>query len=493
MRLGRVFASLVVLAGLGAAGWIAYPRVRARVLAMRTPAAPASVAPSASASDSARPPVTPPEPLKWTAGIEEGQQLLSTGDFDGAIRKFKEASEAGGGAAARSFFEQAKIGAADTGPCRMTALAHPRFGVSGNAGRPAVAATSKGAVVAWTDDHEQPGHDHVYSVLVDAAGRATSGVRDLTPEAEYAMRPDLLAVGDRVALVFWDRAGRQPGVKARWLDVDGRIGGMSVDVGASKPGNYWPSIDRTPDGSGFWVAWQANPDKEGDDVFVRRLDAELVPQGPEVRVTDYEASKGKPVKASVPAVAVSSTNVFVAYTLERDRQSVVERMRLPLSSPELASGLPEKPGPKATRELGETVVVNDDKVGGDYPTVACTTDACFLVWHEVDKGGAQAALVDPAKGSLLWRKRFAPKGGHPAVATSPDGAAEVVYYEAGRVRVASISRDGVGAPSTLARVTGDQPHAWIAPGRARGEWLVSWLDLEAGRTEPFFARLECRN
>ena len=78
----------------------------------------------------------------------------------------------GGGAVAKSFLDQVKLGAATTGPCKMAAFSHPRLGYGGNVGRPAVAVTSKGAVVAWTDDHEQPGHDHVYSVLIDAGGPA---------------------------------------------------------------------------------------------------------------------------------------------------------------------------------------------------------------------------------------------------------------------------------------------------------------------------------
>ena len=60
------------------------------------------------------------------------------------------------------------------------------------------------------------------------------------------------------------------------------------------------------------------------------------------------------------------------------------------------------------------------------------------------------------RGTVLWRKRFAPRGGHPAVAFTEEGSAEVAFYEAGRVRVAAISRDGVGTTSTFARVTGDQ-------------------------------------
>jgi len=488
---GPALLSVCLLAAAGAASWFAYVKVLHPKVSMPLSAGSVPVPSGGSAASDVAAPPAPPELPKWMAPVEEGQRLLASGDADGAMRKFKEASDTGGGAIARSFLEQVKLGSSTTGPCKMVALSHPRLGYGGNVGRPAVSVTSKGDVVAWTDDHEQPGHDHVYSVLVDSAGRPTSRARDLTPEADYAMRPSLLSVGDRVALLFWDRGGRDPGVKVRWLDADGRIGGMSVGVAAAKPGLFWPAMDRTVDGTGFWVAWQASRDKEeGDDIFLRRLDAELEPQGAEVRATDYDAERGKTARASSPSVGVSSSNLFVAYSLERDRQHLVERLRVPLSSPEL-QGAPQDKTPKAGHEIGDTVAVNEDKVGGDYPSIACAKDACFLVWHEVDKG-AQAALIDPVKGTLLWRKRFAPRGAHPAVAITAEGQAEVVYYEAGRVRLAAISRDGVGTTSTFAKVTGDEPRPYIVPG-ARGEWLVAWLDTEAGHTESFVARLQCRN
>ncbi|HLK40439.1 MAG TPA: hypothetical protein VKU41_26990, partial [Polyangiaceae bacterium] len=176
---------------------------------------------------------------------------------------------------------------------------------------------------------------------------------------------------------------------------------------------------------------------------------------------------------------------------EKEHQHVVERMRVPLSAPEV-TGAGDKTA-KPPRELGETAAISEDKVAGEYPSIACTKDACFVAWHEPDKGGAQAALIDPAKGTLLWRKRFAAKGGHPAVAVAADGDAEVAFYEGGRVRIAPISRDGIGTTTTFARVLGDEPRPWIAPGRGRGEWLVSWLDTEAGHTEAFAARLQCHN
>jgi serine/threonine protein kinase len=488
----RWLVSAAVLLGVGAAGWFVYTKVLHH--GPTAPAATASVvapppsAPSASDSATVTPPA-PPEMPKWMTTIEEGQALLASGDADGALRKFKDASDAGGTVIAKSFTDQVKIGSSTTGPCKMTGFSHPRLGYSTNVGRPAVAVTSKGAVVAWTDDHEQPGHDHVYSVLLDDTGRATSRARDLTPEADFALRPELLTVGDQVALLFWDKSGREPGIHVRWLDADGRIGGMSTLVAAPKPGLFWPAMDRASDGT-FWLVWQQNPDKEGDDIFLRHLDAEFKPLGPEVRATDYEADKGKSPKVTVPSIAVSSANVFVSYALERDKQHLVQRMRIALNSPDLATGL--QGSSKTSRELGEVTSSNEDKVGGDFPALACGRDACFLVWHEIEKG-AQAAVIDPVKGTMLWRKRFAPRGGHPAVATTADGQAEVAYYESGRVRVAAITRDGVGTTSTFAKVTGDEPRPWISPGRAKGDWFVAWLDVEAGHTEAFVSRLTCRN
>jgi serine/threonine-protein kinase len=487
----RVFLSLALIAGAGLGVWFVYTKLFRPVASRAAASAASAVASTPAASDSASTPPPPPiEQPKWMTPIEEGQQALASGDVDGALRKFKEASDAGGGAVAKSFLEQVKLGASAAGPCKLAAFSHPRLGYGGNLGRPAVAVTSKGAVVAWTDDHEQPGHDHVYSVLVDAAGRPTSRARDLTPESDFAVRPELLTVDDRVALLFWDKSGREPGVRVRWLEADGRIGGMSSIVAAGKTGTlFWPTMDRASDGT-FWVAWEQNPDKEGDDLFLRHLDADLKPIGNEIRATDYEGEKGKSPHVSSSSIAVSSANLFVAYTLEREKQHLVERMRIGLSAPELTTGL--QGSSKTSRELGETAAVNEEKIGGEWPALSCTRDTCFLVWHEMDKGAA-AALVDPVKGTLLWRKRFAPKGAHPALATNADGQGEVAFYEANRVRIAAVSRDGFGATTTFARITADQPRPWIAPGRSHGEWLVAWLDVEAGHSEAFVARLQCRN
>ena len=103
----------------------------------------------------------------------------------------------------------------------------------------------------------------------------------MTPEATDSQKPSLINVGDRLALLYWDRSGREAGVRARWLDADGRIAGASSAVGALRGGHFWPAIDKTPDG--FVVVWQDDRDHENADLFFRKLNAELEPQGNEVR------------------------------------------------------------------------------------------------------------------------------------------------------------------------------------------------------------------
>ncbi len=438
---------------------------------------------------------------KWSQALAEGQKLFTGGDIPGALKRFKEAQDVGGGATARAYFEQAKAAQSGTGLCKEVAFGHPRTGIAGGIGRPTVATVGKGALVSWTDDHEQAGHDHAYAVLVDETGHAISPVRDLTPEGTEIVRPSLLTVGDRAVLLYWDKGGREAGVHVRWIDADGRIGGSSVLVGAARPGAYWPAMDRGPDG--FYVVWQDDRDREGDDIFFRKLSNDLEPLGQEVRATDYIGISGHFVNARVPAVAVASNTLFIAYKVEREPLHVIYRMRLALNGPDTAKGLDErtsgtpvppaprgKPSANIDRELGDVVVVNEDKLPGDAPAIACGREGCFVTWNG-ERGGAYASLIEPAEGKVLWRKRLADKGSHPSLGVGVDGIVAVTYFEAGRLKLAPLTRDGVGPSSTLGKVTGDQPRPWLAAGKAKGEWYLAWQDAEAAHTEAYVARVVC--
>jgi serine/threonine protein kinase len=487
-----VISALILIGSTGAAFWSWAKVLAPQVLTPIVHSTAVMVPQEGSGPSDAEAPTQQPDEPKWEQAIEEGQRLFSTAEFQAAQKKFKDAQELGAAPGlARAFAEQTRVGAAGTGACKMVAFSRPRTTLGGSGTRPSVAAGAKGPVVSWNDDHEQPGHEHVYSVVIDSAGHPISKPRDLTPEATDAGRSTLLPVGDRFALLYWDKSGREAGVRVRWLDEYGRIAGPSVLVGGSRPGTYWPSMEKSPDG--FFVAWEDDRSKEGSDLYLRRLNRNLEPVGGEVRATDYVGVPGRLPYVRVPAVAVASNTLYIGYKLERDvKTHLIERMRLPLDSPQLQSGLDEakKGAVKKDRELGEVLLVNEDKVPADAPGLACGSEGCFLAWHG-DQGGAFAALMDPVLGKVTWRKKFSDKGGHPGLGVSSDGEVVVAYFEKGAVRLATLTRDGVGAASTVAKVSGDQPRPALAAGQSKGEWFVSWQDTEATHSEVYVARVTC--
>jgi serine/threonine-protein kinase len=54
-----------------------------------------------------------------------------------------------------------------------------------------------------------------------------------------------------------------------------------------------------------------------------------------------------------------------------------------------------------------------------------------------------------------------------------------------------LDESGMEAASTLAKVSGYQPHPSLEPGRERGQWYISWRDYEAGHLEAFTLRAQC--
>jgi len=457
----------------------------------RSPSAPASLAeaaptqtsaPSASASAAALPPNIPLVEAPWGVLLAEGQRRLTSGDVAGALEKMRESEQRGGGAIARAAIDQVTAATSAQGPCKLLAFSHPRLGYSyaGRTGRPSIAPVSGGAVVVWTDDHERTNSPHAYSAMIDASGHPTSKTRDLTPEGEQIYRPSLLADGDRVALLYWDAAGQYAGVRARWLAPDGRIAGPSLLVDPGRPGNLWPAMAKTK--LGYVVAWQDDRNHEGDDVFLRHLDSELVPIGREAKAT---AVGGKDASAHTPSLAPIDDTLLVAYVLDRgERQRLIKLRRYPL----------EDAGAPSTLMAGTSeavALIGDEKTVPEAPQVACGRDGCFVVWHG-GAGGAFVAQVDLAKKQIVWHKRFAVRGGHPAIAVAADGAIATAYYEQSLVKIAAISGDGVGAASVIGKVSGDPPRPWIAAGRDPGEWNVAWLTTEDGHEEPYAARAACR-
>jgi serine/threonine-protein kinase len=101
--------------------------------------------------------------------------------------------------------------------------------------------------------------------------------------------------------------------------------------------------------------------------------------------------------------------------------------------------------------------------------------------------------MEASKGQILWRKKFDPKGSRPTVAISPSGAVQVAWFEGNRLKMAGMTRDGVGQPTVIARtLLGEPTPPSLVPGGAPGEWYVTWLDAEAGHPELLGARALCK-
>jgi eukaryotic-like serine/threonine-protein kinase len=488
------YGVMSVLLALGIGG-VAYswavelrPQIQTKIVDWVPPKTTASAAKSA-------PEPTAGADVKWGSAFAEAQKLLAGGDLAGAQRKFKEASDLGAGSASKGMLEQVKAAADGPSTCKLGSMTRVRLGISGNAGRPAVLPLATGALVVWTDDHEQAKHAHVYGARIDKAGILTSPVRDLTPEANDVDRPVPIKAGDQTALFYWERSGKDAGARARILDAEGRIesgvAGESRLIAGSPGGKSklaWPSYAAIP--GGFYVVWEDERDGN-DDLFGRRLGIDLAPQTPEVRLTDYRAQRGRPVSVKLPVVAVGANSLMIAYRLDRDNNRSVMRARIALTAPELQKGLDEKAESVVApdRELGETKSLADDRV--DAPSIACGKEGCFVAWHR-EPNGAYLARLEPQQGRHVWHKQIVSgAGGRPSLSVSESGAVSVVFYEQGKVKIAPVTRDGIGPRSAFGKISGDQPRASLAPGRTDGEWYVSWLETEGGKGEPYVARLSC--
>ena len=510
----RVVVSAVFLAASVSAAlfvWLRFlnPQVFTPVVQSTATAAPTNAVPSGTSGVSG-PTVDPP---KWASVIAEAQRRFTGGETQEALAKLQDANAMGPQAAAiaKVYTEQFKFIAKEaTGVCKPVAFSRPRLATEKRAERPAIRATQKGMLVTWADDHEVKDHDHVYGVLLDVTGKAIGPVRDLTPEAGDAQRPQLAAQSpdsDRTVLLWWDKTGDQRGgVRVRFLDAEGRIDQMNGNprlVGAAgRPGDYWPSIEKGP--KGFFVVWQDDRDSPKDyDLFVRALSNDLeTTLGPEKRLTDYHAkSKGSPPRVRYPSVAVAANTLLVAYRLEKDkeRQHLIMQLRVPLVDLDTKNGLDEKKDAnRDSREFGEATLVNEDKSPADAPAIACGTEGCFVVWHG-DSGGASVAAIDPNIGRVQWSKKFH-KGARPSISVH-EGQVAMAFYESGRdggrMKMAFLSRDGVSEPTTLLRVLDgtNNPRPSLAPGAQKNEWTVAWLDSDVpkGTPEVYVARLLCKD
>ncbi len=430
--------------------------------------------------------------------VNKAQDAIAAGDLDGAQKLLKDAYAMGGHGVPRTLLEhldQAIAGKKENAVCKLTGLGRPRFYDLLEektkviaASRPSIAVGPRGPVVVWTENRD--GNEQAFAVGLDDSLRARTNPFPATPEGQAIGRPELLGVGERFVLTYWDARGPEAGVFTRFLDVDGRVASSASLVGQAAGGASWPTLASLGAKKGFEVAWVAPGDKNTEDLYMRKLSDTLEPEGDPVRVTSLKPTPISKVRPRYPDAAIDADALHLTFRLERDPDRIVEHLRIPLA--DLGKGVDAK-DPSQDYTMGEMVLVNQDKGRADQPTIACGGGACYIAWSDENKDTAWVAFFDKGVGKATVRNRFPPRSKHPAIYVNEDGKAQAFWFEGGKVMTAAVDRDGVHAPSRIARVSGElQPVPSVAPGKKPGEWYVAWLDYETGHLEVYVARTQCK-
>jgi len=457
----------------------------------------ASLAHESAVEEAGRASATPSslEPAERGPGAElinRGQALLRAGKDEEAIQAF-EAARGETPNIAGSLINHSKVALeeGDAGPCSLNGIGRPRpFEVIAPASHARVTLGKDGFLAAWTDAHQDERRRNVYATLLDDSLRRVGPVRNVTPEATQAIEPSFIPMSDGYAVVYWDSASSQPGVYVRSIEWDGRIKTPARLLSADKKDKYFPSV--TPHPGGKLVAvWSEQTDTQGKlQLVMRTLDRDLVPEGDPVYLTALVSGS-----ASQPFAAVYGDFLYVAYRFEPSpHRTEIRLLRARLD--EAARGAPSVDATDAAandsaldRTVGQTVVLRSHPKQAE-PSLVCDAEGCLLTWDD-ETAGAFAAFVPHGQDSVLWHREFSTKGQRPVLAQDGAGHIAAAYFAGDRLLLATVTRDGIGAPSVISKVSGFQPGPKLIAGRTPGEWLISWRDFEAGHLEIFTARAQC--
>jgi serine/threonine protein kinase len=489
---GRAISILMLISALSLGGYAVWlyvlhppgqPQI-VRTVAPKPPASGVAVNPAAAVSARAA------EADASAAKIAHAQELLASGDGKGALDAFKDALK-GGTAVARSVLSHMQVAIEEpSGPCKLTGISRPRpYAIELPVSRPSLLHSSAGTVFVWIDNHQDPKKKQAYAVLLDDALRRIAAEVSLTPEVSSARQAQLVPAGEKYVLLYWDDGGAEPGVYARFITHDGHIAGPPKRISVAKKGDLSAAL--ATDDNKFWAVWQEEVDKGSTDIMARELDAELTPVGEPIRLTAILPSKGAATAANAPTVAIQGGHLYVSFSVNRGFEHMqVYVQRIALNDPTLKTGLlSSKRTVGKERFLGQAQLVSTREGKNTTPVLACAAEGCFVAWDD-EKAGAAVAFVDKDKGQMLWRRDLPAKVVRPAVAATGSSAV-ISWFDESRLRIAALTRDGLGAVTSLSRVSGFQPQPDVAAGEKPGQWYISWRDYESAHLEVFALRTEC--
>ena len=493
----RAISVLMVLSALALGGYatwlyVLHPPGKPALRPQPAPLRSAASARPSKVQPKSEPMMTDSESEPYARKLAEGQELLAK-DPALALDAFRTALKDGGMPAARSLLSHAQIAIDEKGKCRLTGISRPRpFQIETAVSAPAIAMTTKGPVVGWVDNHHDPRRRQVFTVLLDASLRRISLPIDVTPEAQNVREFQLISLGDRLVVLYWEDSGKEQGVFARMLDAEGKIDTPIRKLTTGRKGDYYPALTPTPSGD-FWAVWEEEFENNVSDVVARHLGPDLQPKSGTVRLTAYAPPTGSARQPRTPAVSVLRNQLEVAFARDLGNQRVqVMLQTISLDDPALTTGIVRRPtkGAASKRDevLGTVRSVAAASSRNAHPRLACLDVGCFVVWDD-EKAGGKMTFVDRERGPL-WHREFGTKGAAPGIVREQKSLA-VAWFEGARLKLASLARDGIGTPSVISRVSGLQPSPELAKGSKPGEWYVAFRDYESAHLEIFVLRAEC--
>jgi eukaryotic-like serine/threonine-protein kinase len=488
---GSAVALLLIVAAVGG-GLYTYRTQLPKILPWSDRITPSSKpTQSSSATGSA-----PLEVGGFSDSIVKAEAALSAGNGEEAIRLLDEAIKNGGEGIATNLRGHVRSALENpNAPCRLRAIGRPRpFNVSDPASRPTIASANSPSIVAWVDAHEDKSKRQVWTTLLDSAMRRVSPLQLVSPESSNARYPELFQFGAQKVLLYWDAAGKEPGIFSRLIDEVGRVqGGLKLLAQLAPMGKDEcdPALARDDDGS-IWLTWADDGADGAQNLWVRHFDANLEPLGQATALTALRPDRVQRPSAIRPGIAASRGKLRVVFTLRQGNSRKVHTMVIATNAVELQTGITQA----ATATLSEhkflvpVQALGRDGVASDDPRIACVQDTCFAFWGE-DAAGIVTTAIDARSGEQLWRHEIGPRGTRPAVGIGPDRLM-AAWFESSRVRVATADRYGVGTVSTVGKVSGLQPLPDVSKAHEPDQWHLTWRDFEAGHFEVISATVECR-
>jgi hypothetical protein len=432
----------------------------------------------------------------WLRHLRDAQAFIADGKYDEALGMLRRLNERESHPLLRNLIDQVDVasqGAAQSARCQVTGYARPRRGdllsqdkKAADATAPTITVGIKGAVMAWADIKD--GQRRAYAVPLDEKLSNTKLPVDVTPEGARVATPILLAVPNRFLSVYSEGGGPAAGIYLRWLSGDAVIDAEPV-LGTDKTSLTYYSATRN--GEGFVVAWAERRDADAVDLYYRNFDQLAQPSGEVVRLTDYNSRSSSPSEVRELRVIEQGGQLHFVYEYNHGGVQQIRYQQLP--SDTKPPGLVAATGNNdEERTLVDELQLSLPTVKAYEPSIACNTEGCFVAWTQSVQNGASVAFIDGKTGKRQWHKVFTTQGRRPALAAHPNGEVQIIWVENQKIYTASLSRDGVGPSSKVARVVGEPAPPVIAAGLKRGEWYVAFLDFEAGRREPYAVRMQCQ-